>query len=275
MKKIDSVAAYSTLIENAKKTHGQLIYNTMFLPKDLNTMIDLDKLYYEEAEANLFFLCKEKDFYKGYFFVGNNTKLSIEKKDKPVVVELVYSQKLGNNPEEQGKVLADAGFQFYVKNIRTKAAVADFDMPVEDILEEETTGFYWRFATDEDKASIYHLWSSLDIYDSIIPDDCEFCQMIAKNEIVCILREGKVCAVFRLKEENKKTVSMWLVVVDSQLRGKGLGKRMHQLAFHIAQEKGYKTIWQWSDEKNERILKTVFKMGFVPDGTESIEYILK
>lgn len=275
MKKVESFEQYSNLIKDAKKLHGRLDCNTVLMPKEVLSLIQLEKLYYETRNHGVTFLCRERDFFKGYLHAAEKEPLTFSQYTMPLVVEFLYSSKMAGRFGGLEEKLQDAEFEFYVKNVRTKCTIPEMYKKKESVQQLKQQGICWRTACREDSEFLYQIWKSLDPYDSIIPTEVEFMKMEEKGELICVSKDSRLCGAFRLKEENRKTASMWLVVVKENLRGLGIGKRLHEAAFCVAADRGYDSIWQWSDVKNDRILNTVAKMGFSPDGIESKEYILK
>lgn len=276
MKKINGFEEYTALIDEAKKLHGRLDCNAVLMPKEVQSLIQLGKLYYEGRAHGVTFFCAEKDFFKGYLYSAASAPLVFGSYGKPLVVEFVYTEKRAGEYCGLEQKLQAAGFRFYVKNIRMRCRIPDAYQNRQGTQRLKQLGIDWRPAGDGEREAVYRMWDSLDRYDSIIPGKAEFAQMIENEELIGVWMGAELCGVFRLREENKRTVSMWLVVVREDLRGQGLGKKLHEAAFCAAADRGgYEYIWQWSDIQNKAILNTVGKMGFIPDGIQSKEYILK
>lgn len=269
MESVDTVQQYAELTKAVKKKYGSYLYNAMLMPSQVSQFIGESKLYYIPREEGILFLCNEKDFYKGYFFIKEDVDtMEVEKMNKPLIVEFVISNRTIVPVEQMEHRIRQANFELYVENIRT---VVELD---QQVLPERTSDFFITWAGSSEKEQIYSMWEQLDPYDSIIPREKVYDKMGEDKELLCLKRGNTVCGALRLKEENKNTGSIWLVAVNPSMQGAGVGRQLYVAAMEAGIKRGYKRLWQWADRKNQRVLKTVGQLGFIFDGTVSREYIL-
>lgn len=133
----------------------------------------------------------------------------------------------------------------------------------------------WKYASEEDILAIYELWEIMDIYNSTIPEEKKLKEMLEEKELITVWKEGKICGVARVKLENRRTGSIWLITVSKELRRQGIATELYRLCFSILKEKGCRYVIQWCDEKNQAVLSASEKFGFQSDGTISRSYIQK
>lgn len=115
----------------------------------------------------------------------------------------------------------------------------------------------------------------MDIYNSTIPEEKKLKEMLEEKELITVWKEGKICGVARVKLENRRTGSIWLITVSKELRRQGIATELYRLCFSILKEKGCRYVIQWCDEKNQAVLSASEKFGFQSDGTISSSYIQK
>lgn len=274
-KEVCSLEQYAVLMDACTENIPDLIYNHMLLPKEAGGFIEEGKLYYEQCGGEgIIFFADERDFYKLYCFVSESGSIKPVQMDKPQIVECIYSTRRSDEQIEKMKQkILEMGFQLYVEDIRVCASLdeaSEYDVHMEKMKNDLT----WGYAAKEDLPRIYTLWSSLDPYNSIVPKEEEALEIIEKKELVCIKKQGRICAAARMKEENRKTASIWLVAVGKEFRRQGIATELYKLLFSIAKDKGYSRVMQWCDEKNHAIQITAEKLGFQFDGLKSNSYIL-
>lgn len=275
-KQITSFKQYIQLTDINEREHGHIIYNVMMFPGEAEKLIDAGKLYCEKLNCGLAIYRCEQDFDKLYLYIDETGEPNIPPKEKPVIIEFIYISRLPNNDAEQLESrIKNGDFDFHVKNIRRKMKT---EMFVRDEIEKsiEQAGCRLGKAGLRDVKAIIGLWqNSLDRCNSIILTEDEIIQAVHDSELVCIYKGDCVKGVAHLRRENKKTGSIWLVAVSSEMRGLGLGKLLMKAVLVEAAEAGAKNCFIWTDEKNIVMSKTLESIGFVPDGMTSVEYIYK
>ena len=275
MKRVQNLEQYSTLVDECIETYNNIIYNCMLLPKEINEIIKKSKLYYEKINGGIVFFRDEKDFYKLYLFISEDIDIKFDKKEKPQVIECIYTDKLESiNFEQIKKKIKKAGFKFYTKNIRVKTFLEEYNEGcINDILDKD--GLWWEYLTSEEYCKVYELWSSLDKYNSIIPRKSELLESVDNKRILCIKNKSGICAVAQIKEESRKVASIWLVAVDERSRRKGIATNLYRVLLYTIKKSGYSFAMQWCDQSNEAIIQTVYKLGFQFDTLKSKSYILE
>lgn len=273
MKLVNSIDDYTKLLDECLAKSG-VVYNHMLLPQHAAKSIREKHLYYETYGDSRVFFCDEKDFYKLYCFLIPNEICNITSKDKPQIIERIYKEKKDKeNRNNLHLQIINLGFSEYTVNLRVKAIFDNnntFDISNAQVKE----GVFWEHPNHEDIKDIYKIWESLDKYDSIIPRNEEMIRLVNDKELITLKIDNKVCAVAKIKEENHKTGSTWLVGVDENYRNRGLATLLYKVCFSFMREKGYRQAIQWCDKTNTPILNTIKKLGFEPDRIISKEYIL-
>ncbi len=275
-KAVCSLEQYFMLMDACMENIPDLIYNHMLLPKEVSGFIEEGKFYYEQYDGDgIIFLTDERDFYKLYCFVSESGNIEPAKLDKPQIIECIYSSRRSDEQIEKMKQKVwDMGFRLYVKNIRVRTSLDEVS-ECDACMGKMKNDLTWSYAVKEDLPDIYTLWSLLDRYNSILPKEEEALGMIQKGELICVKKHGTICAAARMKEENRKMASTWLLVVGQEFRHQGIATELYKLLLSIAKVKGYSRVMHWCDEKNNAIQNTTEKLGFQFDGLKSNSYILK
>ncbi len=275
MKRVNCFEAYTDLIKNTKDTFPSVIYNAILMPKEIQRLIEEKKLFYREMPQGLAVYRIEKDFYKLYLFLEESRIVHIEKLDKPIVVELIYSERrLDSNVLKMESKCGAMGFEPYVTNLRRTIQLET--MNYSNFFEvEENCQYKIKPAVLSQSDKLIALWNeSLDQYDSILPTMSELEIQIQRGEIYCLLKNGELVGAFKLKKENNKWGSIWLVAVESSQRGNGLAGVLLGEVLQKALDWGLKYCYIWTDMRNHSMERVLEKMNFRLDGIRSEEYIL-
>lgn len=275
MKKITDFEQYTKLFSHFQQKYPDMIYNHVMLPGEFSSAIEKNKLFYEMSEEVLIFYVKEKDFYKLYFFISEKAALTVSHKDKPQLIECIYSARRPDPcVQKMQQKLLKTSFVPYVENKRIRSRISESPAfsPENSQLKKD---LFWRFACDADMARLYELWKGMDIYNSTIPEAEELHEFIQNQEILCACQKDQICGVVRLKMENKKTGSIWLVAVDPHFRRQGIATELYKLSFSVLKDRGCTRAIEWCDETNKAVLSLSEQLGFQFDGIKSNSYILK
>lgn len=273
MKQITKLEQYSELLNKYHEQYPDLIYNRMMLPGEAEHNIGLGKLYYREVKDGVVFSVREKDFCKLYCYLSENAAPDFPEQDRPQIIECIYLRgKEDLRVMKMKEKTAAFGFRQYVKNQRRRAAIRE-----EDLIPLETgrirEDLLWTYASEKDLSAVYGLWKVMDIYNSTIPEKKELKEMAASGELLTVRKSGRVCGVVRVKQENRRTGSMWLMAVDREFRRQGIATELYRLSLSVLKERGCTRVIEWCDEKNHAILKVSGRFDFQPDGTVSESFI--
>ena len=274
MKRVNSLEEYSLLLDEYLGGKNKIVYNHMLLPREIQIYIDEHKLFYEKyGEGGIGFICDENFFYKLYCFIDRDMSVIIPQKDKAQIVECIYHTGTLDSYHQIVDKLQDNGFKIYVENIRMSIDLSDIETL--NYLNNRCVGdgLVWGIAEKTDVGQLFDLWSVLDQYNSIIPREEELRDFIEKKEIIVIKKQNHICAAARIKSENKKVLSVWLVAVDPSMRRKGMATKLYRIIMSIAERKGHSCIIQWCDKTNFPVLEVVKRIGFKLSNLESREYI--
>lgn len=273
--KIENLEQYTDFLNKYQKEFPDIIYNHMMLPGEAASHIERGRFYCEEQETGIVFLVREKDFYKLYFYVPERAEIHVPETDRPRLLEYISAEGREDPQVEKMRQKTEAlGFRPYVRNKRHRALIRDeYLIPLDTgYLRED---LLWKYASEKDAASIYRLWTVMDIYNSTIPEEREFAAMIAAKELLTVWKEGRMCGVVRIKQENRRTGSMWLMAVDREYRRQGIATELYKLSLSVLKARGCRQVIEWCDETNRAILSVSGRFGFQPDGIVSETYILK
>jgi ribosomal protein S18 acetylase RimI-like enzyme len=275
MKKIDQLQTYTELMKTNHSIHGSIVYNVMLLPQEVQSLIDAQKLFFEVLPEGLAIYRLERDFYKLYLFLAEDKIASIQKLDKPIVLEFIYSERRIDPKVQKLEALCQTmGFDKYVTNKRRTIQLNDA-LTATQAAELIHQGYEIRRATLPQIGSLVHIWEeSLDKYDSIIPKTSELRELIINGEIFCLYQNAMLLGIAKLKKHNH-TSSIWMLAIKKSERGKGLAGVLMSGLLGIAHEAGLKSCYIWTDEENRAIESVSMKLNFQPDGIRSVEYIIK
>ena len=275
MKKILEIDQYWELLNQYQEKIPDMVYNHMMLPGEAASHIEAGKLYYEEQKKGIVFSVKEKDFCKLYFYISEGAEIHLPEKDRPQLIECIYREdKEDIHIQKLRKKTEESGFYPYVKNKRIRAEIQEQDLiPLDK--KNIHQNLLWKYASEEEIPAIYKLWEVMDIYNSTIPDEKNLKELLEKKEIITIWKEEKLCGAARVKMENRRTGSIWLITVSRDFRRQGIATALYKVCLSILKEKGCSYVIQWCDEKNQAVLSVSDRFGFQFDGTISCSYICK
>lgn len=277
METIKSSEQCLSIIRDFTEQNKRVLNNTPLLPDDIERYVNRAVLSYEKYDRGLVFFCKEHGFDKLFLYVDESFDSHIDRNigSEVKVIEIVFSsRRINARTQAMFDLCERIGFEQYAENIRLRTK-SDADIPEKYLPENWSETLSWRYAGVEDKDFLFNVWSHLDPYASLLPSDEELQEMADAEELVMLCDDGRPCCVTRMKEENSKTVSFWLVAVDPAFQGRGLVSRLYAKLMLLARERGYENVAQWTDVNNARMLRTASQFGFTQDAYVSREYIMK
>ena len=275
MNRVDSVEQYSSLLNSYIQSRCDMVYNHILLPDKAQAYIESGLLFVEKREGAVIFSCEERDFYKLYYLIPKRENIRIEHKNKAQTIEYFFREgKTNKMAEAAHKKNIDMGFTEYVKNIRVRLDITEYN-DSQMIKTGRQSPFSWNYATKTDLDKIYELWAGLDKYDSTIPTEAAARTYVNNGQLILLEKDKQIVGVSLMKAENQKTASIWLSAIDKMRRGEGLGTLLYQTMIEVIKEKGFNFVWQWCDVKNEAIINLSKKLGFKREGLTSQIYILQ
>lgn len=281
METIKSLVQFSGLVKEFKKAHkGSVQSNCFFLPSEVEEMTAKKKLYVKQTEEGLYFLVREEECGRLYYYIDKEKVPSVNPSEffigkGAVILDYVY-----RGGEEQALTRGGydkwllKGFQPYKKYRRMECRKGEFHPP-KDYVESEKS-FKVEKATKEDYHAVTTLWKkSLDVYSTFILEEREFEESCDKGEIIIMrLADGTIFAA-SMAIKKGKTAFLQHLAVEPDLRGKGIGKAMFCAIVDFAFDE-YEVEKEnfWVDQANARAIGMYIKSGFADDGTYSTQFIL-
>lgn len=125
MKRVNSLEEYDSLIKKAKERAGRLKTNSAMFAPAIQRYISLERFLYEETEAGVVFYSDEGHFYQAYYHINPEIPFSIERKDKAILLQNIYSQEKKPWMEWLGNSLLQSGFR--IMDTMKQGVFTDYD----------------------------------------------------------------------------------------------------------------------------------------------------
>lgn len=282
MELVKSSGQFGELAKEFKKAHkGSVQSNCFFLPSEVEEMTAKNKLYVKKTEEGLYFLVREEECGRLYYYIDKDKEPSVPANEffigkGAVILDYVYrgeeqtALKKGGYEKWLGK-----GFRPYKKYRRMECMKGGFHPP-KDYVESEKS-FQVEMAAEGDYLEVTALWKkSLDVYSTFILEEKEFEESCKKGEIIIMRLPDRTIFAASMAIKKGKTAFLQHLAVEPSLRGKGIGKAMFCAIVDFAFDE-YEVDKEnfWVDEANSRAIGMYVKSGFVNDGTFSTQFILE
>ena len=115
MQIVESLDDYYSIIKRRKAELGRLGTNNYMFPRAIGRYIYLKRLYYETIESGIVFYPDEERYYQAYYYIAEDEDvpdLTIENKDKPVLVQHIYRENAkGRLMQRVERSLQKSGFE--------------------------------------------------------------------------------------------------------------------------------------------------------------------
>lgn len=282
MEIIKSSGQFGELVRAFKKEHkGSVQSNCFFLPAEVEEMTEKKKLYFKQTSEGLYFLVREEECGRLYYYMDQAGTPSIEPSELfigkgAVILDYVFRGEEGEALRKGGYTKwLEKGFKPYKKYRRMECMKGGFHPP-KDYVESEKS-FQVEKVEKKEYREVTSLWKkSLDVYSTFILEEREFEESCKKGEIISMkLPNGKIFAA-TMAIKRGKTAFLQHLAVEPELRGNGMGKAMFCAVVDFAFDE-YKVEKAnfWVDEANSRAIGMYVKSGFVNDGTFSSQFILE
>lgn len=282
MEIIESSAKFAELVKEFKRKHkGSVQSNCFFLPSEVEEMTEKKKLYGKKTDEGLYFLVREEECGRLYYYIDKEQTPSIDPDEffigkGAVILDYVFRGEEEAALQKSGyEKWVEKGFRPYKKYRRMECMKGGFHPP-QDYIESERS-FKVEKVTKEDYHEVTDLWKkSLDVYSTFILEEREFEESCRKGEIISMrFSDGKIFAA-TMAIKKGKTAFLQHLAVEPDLRGKGIGKAMFCAVVDFAFDE-YEVEKEnfWVDQANFRAIGMYEKSGFVNDGTFSTQFILE
>ena len=264
---LESYEEYKNQTQDVKSIYS----NCYLMPQQIKQLITERRLELLQKDDNLFLLVEESGFYRMYYRISQDKKITKLELDKPIVIEYPYQGELSDKKKLELEIIAKLGFTLGRNSARMRMKAENVSM-----LECEKTinSNYQIFkAKKEDVENIEKLlWSTFDPLFAFLPTTDEIERKINEGYIFVIYRNLSIIGVLNMDIE-KNTAWLRQLAVERNFRGKGIGKLL--LTYYL---KNFKTQVQefmhWVDEDNKVAITMYEKEGFKLDGRKAREYIL-
>ncbi|MGI5976084.1 MAG: GNAT family N-acetyltransferase [Candidatus Limivicinus sp.] len=268
MNKIQSFDEYKSLTEKAKLLPHRMS-NCFFLPATVKSLIEQDRLSFQEIKNGIMLLESESGFYRCYYYLTPDIPSEVLKLDRPGVIEFVFQNSLSEKQREQIEILEKMGFVLGRESARISAPIP------EKLPDRESTGeAEVSPALSGDLAECRNLfYSSFDPLYSYLPDDEELAEAIAGKKVLTVRADDKIAGA--LYYEIEKTVAaVRLLTVRPECQHRGLAQKLVTAYMRTASESAG-SFSHWVNKSNDGAIMLYSKFGYAFDGRYANEYILK
>lgn len=248
-------------------------YNNNYLSMDMvERYIELQRIYYEAEDNALTFITDEEKYYRAYVQTNPEADITIQKRDKPVLVRNVYKEnkktdvllKFEDKLKKQGFSIYDESVQIVAKPLEMKEDVQKkYDRAFSFL---ERAGIKIGYATEENFAEINFLRESEPIlkdYHFLYETESEILDNIKSGYFRCAFNmDGKVCAAQQFSVENGTIQGNWLAVQEEYKVRYGIGTAMAYHSFLYAIEHEVQSYFGWVVRDNTKSIKYHQAIGY-------------
>ena len=245
----------------------------------MNKYILEERLYVETYENGMALFIDEGRYYNMYYFWKTGCAMADFRQDKPVLIE-----ELDNNGSRTEYIknieqfFFDVGFNEFKNNLQLEMSLKDKEKIIEEHLSKKMLKLSDQilqldFCSDDDilKESIKLWQDSLDVTD--IPQ--EHMSLGADDKLACILTEARKVVATNWWRNAKKTSEGRHTVTHPEYFQRGLASTLLLVWCKDAIDHGVERCFTWVSDTNVRSLARFKKLGFVPNGRSSKQYILR
>jgi ribosomal protein S18 acetylase RimI-like enzyme len=278
MEAVHDIKHFSALVKEAKSPGKTNVSNCYLLPDAINEYTRQQRLFWEKVNDGIVFFCKERDFYYLYFYLVESQEqagILLTKRDKPIVIDLVYSE--SQEPSwlsEIKKRWVKSGFCIYKTYRRMSLNLPpEENLPAEQIF-VNNNHYELRYASAQDYEDVQKLWRcSLDIFSTALLYENELKKLLNEKQLLALYdQDNKIAAVLQFQRKGK-TGFIDHVVVNEKHRNRGLAKAL--LHAGLTENRDINKCYLWVDENNIPAKMFYLKSGFSFDGKISCQLLLK
>lgn len=271
---VDSMEQFFYLIREAKRREEKLESNCILTPATAKALIEEKKLRYAVCDAGLILFCDRGGYETLYYYLTPENPIDIQAGEVPYMVEWIY----------RGQQRTESFYRIQENWKRAGFVPLDQAVQMRCQREEHTgqnppqPGGGLRIVRAEERHAeeIERIWE--EAFDPIVnqlPTREELRQAIGRGEIILACDSaGKVAGV--LQEEFRKGAGMIRhEAVRPEYRRQGIGRMLSERYFYDAQERGIFRHTLWVSKGNQAAKAFHGQFGFVEDGNQIEEYILR
>jgi len=255
------------------------ITNCYLVPAGIHRYTQNRKMYWEQLQNGIIFLCEERDIYYLYYYL-NDTKIALPQtvgKDfiKPVIIDLVYQEPgAPQNLMEIEDQLILCGFQRYKRYQRMALDLTNKEKFSVKTVPEKRNPYDVRLPQHSDCDAIQLIWrNNLDIYSTPMPGREDLCELINAKQVICgYEKSGKLVAALHIGVRGN-VGSIERIAVEEGYRRYGLAQELVKHAFSLKSK--LKRYFLWVDENNVPAIQFYLKNGFFFDGKRNNQLIMQ
>lgn len=282
MEKVTSLERYHALVKTAKKEKKAVATNCFLFPYTIQHYIELGRFYYEELASGVAFYFDSETYYLGYYYLNTELSVEIQRKDKPVVTQMIYGEKAKDNAfKKMEEMFALAGF---VLADTMKQITADPQVVLQKIYSPvkvakrllEKQGFRVSPISRE----YFDQVSKLQKETPEIP----FYQIpyFSEKELIEDAQCGRLLGIFDSKNNlctvrhffpEGKNLYGWLAVKSEYKDLYGMALLMTEITMNYAIENNFK-ISGWITDNNKQSMQYHMKLGYQWTGRCMDEWVL-
>ena len=238
--------------------------NLYMMPEELHGHIERGNLYYDDPVNDdiLLFYLENEFFYKLYMFTKKGEAPSIPFINKPIVADLVYTEKNGEGV--MADLLRKTGFEHLALYRQNTIRHSEINFPENDL-----EGYRVDFATrDQVPAILSMLYDIFPPVSNELPDEALLAKLVEERAVLSFFSpSGNICGCSQW-ERMKETCLMKHLALIPEERGKGLSMKLYYEVLKKAQAKNYKN---WVEINNTVKQKLDAALGYRFNG----KYMLK
>lgn len=242
---MEQIVDYKEWIASEKQTDRKWLTNLYLMPDQLQMLAEEKRLYGQKLPAGGFVLLVDEGEYDSlHFKVKSLEEFSFDKREKPVLAEIVYRESKQQEIQVLEDLLAANGFE-----IRARFVQFIKNLPKEESSwAEEKQHDEYKIArgTLADKEVILKLWQELlEPYD--FQDFCKekLDEYLLDGKIFCAKDISGIVRGACLFEQHGKRYSYRHLVVDSAHQGKRLGSALLRYCEAYGIHRGCRSAAEW------------------------------
>jgi len=280
MKQITSFEEYRRIHGAVKAGHEKLETNCSMTSSGLRAIIEDGVVLYEEVEQGLILYVDERSYYRVIYFLDPGMPLPDMRKEKSVSIE-----ELDSNGRRRAYLdgffgrLESAGWKRTAHNLCVEGNLGEMAAWVEDEFPRRADllsarGLTLAPCTSRHVDAAIALWHDY-LHMTDIPSEHLAFMGDEEQHVTCVLNaDDQVCGV-NWWSINGARCEIRHTVTDPGYYNQGLAYTMVLEALHEAVKAGCRIAYTYIDEVNYRSLALFEKLGIVPNGRTTTQYLLE
>ena len=271
---VESAKHFDSLVKVFKSRHAKALSNCYLLPLTITELAANGQLSYSAGDGQLAFFISFERYELCSLFLDPDATLNLTPGKKTVLTHITGRE--GIDRASDGLLvdrLLTAGFEAKARSIRMSASTKALEQArLESGLPLEPEGYVVKPAVPAQAEAILKLWhDTTELLPLLIPSEKELLSAIAREEVLCAVREGSVIGALEARLD-ASAADLIHLAVDSSCRNMRLGYYLMSTYLDEGRRRGLSLFHVWVVDENEAAQRFYARGGYVFDKRISTQY---